>query len=209
MPYLKTDSTRLQIDMDIAGRIKKRIRLLVLCSALTVALAFGMSFYFALVSNSSAVSSQFPELLPIVSKLKNLLIINTFVFSLIIIGSFYLLSVLVTKRIFQPIESIHKNIILLSKDKLPEIEEMEDQMIFSSLQNAFAFMVKSLRDRDTDERNRLFKSLESISTTGLPDESRKLIESVIAEKDSRTGFKKSSEKADVTGGGQDDGTIFM
>ena len=209
MPYLKTDSTRLQIDMDIAGKIKKRIRLLVLCSALTVALAFGMSFYFALVYNSSAVSSQFPELLPIVSKLKNLLIINTFVFSLIIIGSFYLLSVLVTKRIFQPVESIHKNIILLSQDKLPEIDEMEDHVIFSSLQNAFAFMVKSLRDRDIDERNRLFKSLESISTTGLPDESRKLIESVIAEKDSRTGFKKSSEKADVTGGGQDDGTIFM
>ena len=209
MTYSKTDSTRLQIDMDIAGKIKKRIKLLVFCSALTVALAFGMSFYFALVYNASAVSSQFPELLPIVSKLKNLLIVNTFVFSLIIIGSFYLLSVLVTKRIFQPLESIHKDVILLSKNKLPEVDEIEDQMIFSSLHNAFAFMVENLRNRDIDERNRLYKSLESISAAGMQDESRKLIESVIAEKDLRSGVKTASEDEDVTGSGQDDGAVFM
>ena len=209
MTYSKTDSIHLQIDRDMAGKIKKRIKMLVFCSALTVALAFGMSFYFALVYNASAVSSQFPELLPIVSKLKNLLIVNTFAFSLIIIGSFYFLSVLVTKRIFQPLELIHKDIILISKDKLPQVEKIEDKMIFSSLHNAFAFMVENLRDRDIDERNRLYESLESSPAAGMPDKSRKLIESVIAEKDSRSGVKKPSETKGDTGSGSDDEAIFM
>ncbi|MBN2185210.1 MAG: hypothetical protein JW746_07770 [Candidatus Krumholzibacteriota bacterium] len=209
MTYSKTDSTRLQVDREIAGKIKKRIRLLVFCSALTVALAFGMSFYFALVYNTSAVSSQFPELLPIVSKLKNLLVVNTFAFSLIIIGSFYYLSILVTKRIFKPLESIHKDIISISKNKLPQVEKIEDQMIFSSLNNAFALMVENLRDREIDERNRLFESLGTGPEAGIPDKSRKLIESMIAEKDLRSGAERASGAEGVSGGGIDDGAVFM
>ncbi|MBN2072268.1 MAG: hypothetical protein JW814_12510 [Candidatus Krumholzibacteriota bacterium] len=205
MSYSKTDSERLQPDVNMAGKLKKQIRLLVFGSSMTVAIAFGVSFYFGLVSNSSAVSTQFPELLPIVSKMKNLLIINTFAFSMIIIGSFYLLSILVTNRIFQPLLYLHKNIIHVSRDKFPQIEEPVGDQLFASMQRALAHMVETLRQRNAEEALRLHKSLEMLAEKNRDVETGRIIEEMAREKDSRSGIVRSSDSSEAP----DDGAVFM
>ncbi len=188
----------------MADKIKKKIRILVFSSALAVALAFGLSFYFALVYNTSAVASQFPELQPIVNKLKNMLIMNTLTFSAIIIGSFCYLSVLITNRIFHPLEAMHKDIISVSRDKLPWVDKIQDHIVFSPIHNAFADMVESLRDREISERDRIRESLGSVQ-----EKSRQILESIITEKESRSGAK-GDDKGNVNGANErDDSTIFM
>ena len=200
----KSGSADLHVDRKIADKIKKRIRILVFSSALAVALAFGLSFYFALVYNTSAVASQFPELQPIVNKLKNLLIMNTLTFSAIIIGSFCYLSTLITNRIFNPLESIHKDIISISRDKLPLVEKIQDEIVFSPIQNSFAVMVERLRDREISERDRIRESLGSGQ-----EKSRQILESIIAEKESRSGAETESTSIRTETNDPDDSTIFM
>ena len=200
----KSGSADLHVDRKIADKIKKRIRILVFSSALAVALAFGLSFYFALVYNTSAVASQFPELQPIVNKLKNLLIMNTLTFSAIIIGSFCYLSTLITNRIFNPLESIHKDIISISRDKLPLVEKIQDEIVFSPIQNSFAVMVERLRDREISERDRIRESLGSGQ-----EKSRQILESIIAEKESRSGAETENTSIRTETKDPDDSTIFM
>ena len=71
---------------------------LILAGMLTVALIFGISFYFALLSNQSALARQFPELEEVAVKLRSILMLNTAVFAAIIIASFVLLASIVTSR---------------------------------------------------------------------------------------------------------------
>jgi len=209
MSYSKTDSIRLQPDVDLSGKLKKQIRVLVFSTAIAVAIAFGASFYYGLISNSSAVSMQFPELLPIVSKMKNILFLNTFLFSLIIIASFYLLSILVTKRLFQPLDTIHKKMLILSKGKMPALDKPEGDELFASMQRAFSHLTEKLRERDIAEQGKLQKALESISSGKTTDESIMIIKSLIEEKKQYVGSDQVCGDTIDSGKDQDDEAVFM
>jgi len=202
MSYSKTDSIRLQPDVDLSGKLKKQIRVLVFSTAIAVAIAFG-------ASNSSAVSMQFPELLPIVSKMKNILFLNTFLFSLIIIASFYLLSILVTKRLFQPLDTIHKKMLILSKGKMPALDKPEGDELFASMQRAFSHLTEKLRERDIAEQGKLQKALESISSGKTTDESIMIIKSLIEEKKQYVGSDQVCGDTIDSGKDQDDEAVFM
>jgi len=85
---------------EMTSGIRMRSGLMVLLSSGAVALAFGVSFYFALLSSQTAVATQFPELAPIVTKLKSILVVNTVGFICVIIASFWILSRMITTKMF-------------------------------------------------------------------------------------------------------------
>lgn len=147
---------------NFANRIKKRVRLLILFSTLTVALAFGFSFYFGLISGTSAITRQVPEFEPITGKLQSLLMINTLGFTVIIIGSFYILAHLVTARMFSPVARVHKKIRDISEKGIPENEGEIESGPFEDLESSCARLVTSLRSRDEKEIGFLKKYLEML-----------------------------------------------
>ncbi|MCX5752304.1 MAG: hypothetical protein NTW97_01525, partial [Candidatus Krumholzibacteria bacterium] len=102
-------------DADTAASLARGVRIrvgyLMLAGMLTVALIFGISFYFALLSNQSAVARQFPELEDVAAKLKSILLMNTFAITAIIILSFFLLTSIATARIFQPLALLHRDLL--------------------------------------------------------------------------------------------------
>lgn len=209
MSFSKTESESIQIEDTLAKNVRKHIGWLIVGSCVTVALAFGLSFYFGLVSSSSAVSTQFPELLPVVNKLKNLLISNTVVFVLIIIASFFLLSVLVPKRIFGPLTSIQRGMISISRNKLPDITAVSEHGAFEALERSFINLVTTLRDRDLDDNKKLGNCLESISSIQGLDETKKIIELMIAERQSRTGSNEIASQKNNEPTGKGDRPVFM
>ena len=68
--YKYTPSASNITDLTVSG-LKKKISIIIGLSTLVVAAAFGISFYFAFISNSSAISRQIPELEPVVDQLKS------------------------------------------------------------------------------------------------------------------------------------------
>ena len=117
--------------------IKTRIRILVLLSCLAVALVFGLSYYFGLISTESAITSKVPELEGLVGKFKSTLRINTIIFAGIIIASFFVLSVLLTEQMFKPLGSLHTSMDLLAKGQLPECDSDQEHGPFEYLNAAF------------------------------------------------------------------------
>ena len=125
MSYSENKLSGVDLTDSMTGSLRWRIKLLVLASTIVVALAFGISFYYALVSNEAAIAKQIPELEVVVKKLKSLLIVNTVGFAAVIIASFFALSAIVTSRMFRPLGFIQKDLMTIADGGLPRKSEEE------------------------------------------------------------------------------------
>ena len=161
----------------LARGVKSRVRYLFLAGMLTVALVFGLTFYFALIANQSALARQVPELESVAAKLKSLLFMNTLVFVAIIIASFLALSSIITARLFQPLALLHRELTAIAGGKLPRPVDGREQGAFSELETALGSAVSSLRDRERKEIEELARCCEALSRSGSNQETlRKLMD---------------------------------
>ncbi|MCD6379551.1 hypothetical protein J7M07_03800 [bacterium] len=144
--------------------LKKRMLLLLTSSTVIVAIAFGVSFYFAFISTGSAIATQIPALSPVVSKLKNLLIFDTFGLVIIIIGSIYIFNRLTTTRFFTGLEMIQKEMVKISKGHLPSRKSTKAEGPFVGFETAFSIMLSSIREKESNELAQLGEYLEYIES---------------------------------------------
>jgi len=189
---------------DIVSGIRFRTGLLVLVSSGAVALTFGISFYFALVSGETAVTGQFPELAPIVSKLKSLLVVNTAGFMAVVIASFWLLSRLVTTRMFRSLGTVMSGLRKAVEDRYPESAEPDGSGPFGDFETSWTSAVSEIRAREAREIGVLEKSLQFVSDA----DSKASIEKMIEGKKRRIGSGTSTGTDASTGGGAAD-ELFM
>jgi methyl-accepting chemotaxis protein len=153
----------------LARGVRNRIRYLILAGMLTVALIFGVSFYFALLSNQSAVARQFPELEEVAAKLKSILMLNTIAIVVIIIASFLLLASIVTARIFQPLGLLHRDLLAMAAGKLPRRGENRERGAFSALETAWSAALACIHEKEIREIKELSECAASLSRSGSPD----------------------------------------
>lgn len=171
----------------IAGGVKTRVRLLVLAGMIVVALVFGFTFYFALISNQSALAAQVPELGAVAAKLTSLLVMNTVVFIAIIIASFFALSWIITARMFQPLAFLHRNLLSLADSKLPRSFETSERGPFSPLDDAFQAAVSALYDRERKEIEELTACAETLGRSAATQEQTRMLKELAARKSARLG----------------------
>ena len=171
----------------LAGGVKTRIRLLVLAGMVVVALVFGCTFYFALISNQSALAAQVPELEAVAAKLKSLLVMNTVVFIAIIIASFFALSSIITARMFQPLALLHRNLLSLAGGKLPRSFEASERGAFSPLDDAFQAAVSAIYDRERKEIEELTACAETLGRSAATQEAARMLKELAARKGGRLG----------------------
>jgi len=191
---------------DMVGGIRSRTGLLVLASCATVAFAFGLSFYYALVSSQTAVARQFPELETIVSKLKSMLVMNTFGFAAVIVLSFWALSRLVSSRNFSPLGRVMKGVRKIAENRIPTPSDCDRSGPFSDFESSFVLMVDNLRSNESGEIRELAYVLESLPASTDPSV-REKIERMIAIKRSRLGEARHPDAADPVPGRDKD--VFM
>jgi methyl-accepting chemotaxis protein len=163
--------------------------ILVICSTLAVALAFGLTFYYALIANQSAIASQIPGLESVVAKMKGLLVMNTLVFVAIIIVSLFALTSIVTSRIFHPLAMLHRSLTDIASGTLPQSIESSGAGEFGGLEEAMRTAITVIRDRERAELETLAKGRESLARTSEPESAREAIEKVIASKSAYLGIK--------------------
>lgn len=194
----------------MAGGVKNRFRLLLLFSSLSVALLFGLSFYYALVSTESSVASQFPELAAIVGKLKGMLVMNTIVFAAIVIASFYVLSILITTRLFNPLGTVQTGMNVIHENRFPAGYEKYEQGPFSDLQGSFNSMVAKLRGREERELKELSNCLHHVASLSGSEPSVLILEGMIKERKVRLGLASPDPvNTPSTGEKTGDGSVFM
>jgi len=183
-----TDHLRLMDGADALARgVKSRIRGLFLAGMITVALVFGLTFYFALIANQSALARQIPELEAVAAKLKSLLVMNTFVFVAIIIVSFLALSSVITARLFQPLALLHRDLASIAAGKLPRTIDGREDGPFSELDNALGAAVSSLRDRERKEIAELTRCCEALSRSAPNQETARRLKDLAAAKTAFAG----------------------
>jgi len=153
----------------LARGVRSRIVYLILAGMLTVAFIFGISFYFALLSNQSAVARQFPELEEVAAKLKSILMMNTIAMTGIIIFSFFLLASIVTTRIFQPLALLHRDLLALAGGKLPRRGEKRERGAFSALETAWSAALACIHEKEIREIKELADCAASLSRSGSSD----------------------------------------
>jgi methyl-accepting chemotaxis protein len=153
-----------------ARGIRSRVGCLIIAGMLTVALIFGISFYFALLSNQSAVARQFPELEDVAAKLKSILMVNTIAITAIIILSFFLLATIVTSRIFHPLAMLHNDLISTAGGKLPRRGEMRGSGAFSALETAWSAALECIHEKEIREIKELADCAASLSRSGSSNE---------------------------------------
>ncbi|MFA4948393.1 MAG: hypothetical protein WC674_07800 [Candidatus Krumholzibacteriia bacterium] len=154
----------------LARGVRSRIGYLMLAGMLAIALIFGISFYFALLSNQSAVARQFPELEDVAAKLKSILLVNTFATTAIIIVSFFLLASIVTTRIFQPLGLLHHELLATAGGKLPRRSENRERGAFSALETAWSAALACIHDKELREIKELTDCATSLSRSGSSGE---------------------------------------
>jgi methyl-accepting chemotaxis protein len=154
----------------LAKGVRNRIGYLVLAGMLTVALIFGISFYFALLSNQSAVARQFPELEDVAAKLKSILLVNTFAITAIIIVSFFLLATIVTTRIFQPLGLLHHELLAMAGGKLPRRSKNREHGAFSALEASWSAALAGIHDKELREIKELTDCAAALPRSGSSGE---------------------------------------
>ncbi len=175
------------VSESLSKGVKNRIKFLVLASMLTVALAFGLTFYFALVANESAVARQVPELEGVAAKLKNLLVMNTVAFAALIIASFFVLSSIITSRLFHPLAALHGGLLTLAEGKLPRFLETGERGPFSVLDNAMMAAVSRLREKEQKEIAELDRIAEALAGAGTSPDAVQKLEELAHEKSALIG----------------------
>ena len=191
---------------EMTSGIRTRTGLMVLLSSSAVALAFGISFYFALVSSETAVAMQFPELAPIVTKLKSLLVVNTIGFVGVIIVSFWFLSRLLTSKMFVSLGIVMTGLRKAAENRYPETSMTSEIGPFGEFESTWNTVVQDIREKERHEIDILQKSLSLLSAPEAA-EARKAIENMIVEKKQRI-CDGSGDSATSDGSGTDD-ALFM
>ncbi len=143
--------------------IRSRLAFLILASSIAVALVFGLTFYFALLSNESAVARQIPELGQVASKMGSMLIMNTLVFVGVIIASFYVLARIVTVRLFRPLGEFRGVLLTMAAGKHPRAGDFGDAGAFGDLSDALRSAASRVADRDRDESAALTKLADELA----------------------------------------------
>jgi len=159
-------STDKKVSNETADRIKFRVRTLVLLSSVSLAIVFSASFYFALLSNSTAIAKQIPELADVSDKMKGLLTLNVMIFAVVVIASFYLLSRIVTSRIFREIDEFDEVLLNIASNKLPERDAIEPGGAFEELGVSIKNVIGTLRDKEIRELEVLRKVQRDLQSTG-------------------------------------------
>ncbi len=161
-----TDSNRtyssLRFRDSTLSSLRKRVLLLIAASTTVVAISFGASFYFAFISSGSSISGQIPELEPVVSKMKSLLMVNTFGLIAVIVASVFVLNRITVWRIFEPLEIVQKSVLKVSDGNLPQLEKKELGASFRMTTSAVSRMLSSLREREKSEIETLNACLDHI-----------------------------------------------
>ncbi len=193
---------------EMTSGIRIRSGLMVLLSSSAVAFVFGMSFYFALVSSQTAVATQFPELAPIVTKLKSVLVVNTIGFVAVVIASFWFLSRMITSRIFIPLGIVMTGLRKAAENRYPETSEPRESGPFGEFEASWNIVVHETREREKHEIAALEKSLVALSGSGA-GEARASIEKMIGEKKQRICADSAGrEDKSARSSGTDD-ALFM
>jgi hypothetical protein len=193
---------------DMTSGVRMRSGLIVLLSSSAVAFAFGMSFYFALVSSETAVTTQVPELAPIVTKLKSMLVVNTIGFVAVIIASFWVLSRIITSKMFAPLGIVMTGLRKASENRYPETPETHESGPFGEFEAAWNTVVHETREREKHEIDALEKILVALSGPGA-DEVRASIEKMVVEKKRRICTDSASGDDKSAGSSGTDDALFM
>lgn len=181
----------------IITSLRLRIGLLLLASMATVAVVFGSTFYFALVSNESAVARQIPELTEVASKLKNLLVANTFGFMAVIIVSIYILARIITDKTFHPLGELQEDIAKLGEGKALENLHENESGPFASLFKALHEASRSISEREKAEIEELNSIAEKLSNNALTSGAAASIREVAKRRASRELKNQKSEKKPI------------
>lgn len=208
MPVTNDNSKGYAYSDEMTSGIRMRSGLLVLLSSSAVALAFGISFYFALVSSQTAVAMQFPELAPIVAKLKSILLVNTVGFVGIIIASFWILSRLITSKMFLSLGVVMAGLRKAAENRYPESDHSSETGPFGEFEATWNTVLQETRARDKHEIDVLEKSLPSLSGPGA-EESRAFITKLIDEKKQRLGAGAGGQGSEQSGSAGSDDALFM
>lgn len=176
------------------ARLKKRIIFLITLSTLTVAIAFGLSFYFAFISSTSAISGQIPELEPVVSKMKSLLLVNTFGLVAIIIASLFILNRITVSRLFSPLGTLNRDMKEISEGRFPKSAKKKAPGSFNTLSFSFHQMLSAIRKRESEDIGRLKDSLDLLRSNRHA-EAAEIMEQMIFDKNGYLTGKESGENA--------------
>jgi hypothetical protein len=187
----------------IAGGLKSRLRWLILAGMIIVGLVFGCTFYFALVSNQSALAAQVPELEAVAEKLKSLLVMNTVIFAVIIAASFLVLSSIVTSRMFQPLALLHRNLLAIAEGKIPRSFDRGEGGAFSALDDAFQAAVSGTYDRERAEIAELSACADALERSGGAPDTARALRDLAARKSSRIGASEALGGARKKGAKED------
>jgi hypothetical protein len=193
---------------EMASGIRMRTGLMVLLSSSAVAFAFGISFYFALVSSQTAVAMQFPELAPIVTKLKSLLVINTIGFVGVIIVSFWFLSRLLTSKMFVSLGIVMTGLRKAAENRYPETSMTSETGPFGEFESTWNTVVQDTREKERHEIDILQKSLSLLSAPEAT-EARKSIENMIVEKKQRICAGSGDRDSATSDSSGTDDALFM
>lgn len=190
--------------MEYSKKIRGRIRILLLVSNLSVALVFGLSFYFSLVSAESALANMVPELAELAERFKSTLTLNTLAFAGIIIGSFAALALLVTKRLFKPLEAIEKGLDMLASGRVPPAPQYSAGGPFDTLRESYISAREQIEKREQSDISTLEECLMDMEKgIDVTESLRNLIE----EKNRYSGKKDPQEEKGNKGSSED--PIFM
>jgi hypothetical protein len=190
--------------MDYAKMIKSRIRILVFLSCLAVALVFGLSYYFGLISTESAITSRVPELAGLVDQFRSTLLVNTLIFAGIILASFFLLTVLVTDRMFKPLASLHIDMDLLSRGQLPDCDRDQEQGPFGALDASFRSACKRI---ETNTQSLVADLEKMLDDSGVGEEHDGKLRDLIEKSKQFLGEIEPSENAKSID--EEDESLFM
>jgi methyl-accepting chemotaxis protein len=171
----------------LARGVKNRVRFLILAGMVIVALVFGLTFYFALLENQTALARQVPELEVVAAKLKSILVMNTLSFIAIIIASFFALSSIIVSRTFQPLAILHRNLLSIAEGRLPRSFEATGDGQFSALDDAFKAAVSTLYDRERKEVELLYRCAETLDRNTAVKETANELKQLAARKSTYIG----------------------
>jgi hypothetical protein len=177
-----------------AGKLKRRIVFLILSSTLVVALVFGLSFYFALLSSETAVVNRVPELESVVGTLKRVLLVNTFAVAAVLVASLYALSVLITNRMFQPLESIMRDFSAIGSGALPDRRSAGGEEPFAGFEEMFGSVLSVLHQREEKEIEELQHCLSIIEESPADRDVQSVLEKLLREKSAFLGAGAAEER---------------
>ncbi len=190
--------------MEYSKKMKRRFRFLLLASSLAVAVVFGLSFYFSLVSAESALANTVPELEELAERFKSTLMLNTIAFVAILIVSFVVLGSLVTDRMFKPLEKIEEGLMSVASGALPAARKDAGGGPFESLCGAFDSARARIVEREQNDIKRLEECVKGIEKgMNVSDVLRELI--TAKSEYAGTGPARTEGRA----GSSEDDEIFM